>query len=78
MALELAEQATAITAGGLQGAAGDGTGQCRRTEGDAADQQIDPGPGRRTCSDPATDPHAQLLEGFRVEQIIAPATVEQW
>ncbi|MCY1452278.1 hypothetical protein D9M71_691880 [compost metagenome] len=30
LALELAEQATAITAGGLQRAAGNRSGQCRR------------------------------------------------
>ena len=61
----------------MQGAAGNRSGQCRRAEGQAAHQQIDPGPGCRAGRDTATDPHTELLQGFRVEQVIAPAAIEQ-
>ncbi|MNY16574.1 hypothetical protein D3C86_1498430 [compost metagenome] len=61
----------------MQGAAGNGARQRCSTEGQSADQQVDPGPCRRAGRDTATDPHAQLLEGFRVEQIITPTAIEQ-
>ena len=77
LALEFAQQAAAIAACGLQRTAGNGAGQCGRTQGQATDHQVHTGPGRRACSNPATNPHTQLLEGLGVEQVIAPTSVEQ-
>ncbi|MNR20951.1 hypothetical protein D3C85_1378250 [compost metagenome] len=61
----------------MQGATGDGAGQCSGAERNPAHQQIDPGPGSGTCGNSTTDAHTQLLEGFRVEQVIAPTAIEQ-
>jgi hypothetical protein len=78
VALDLAQQAAAVTARGLQRATGNRAGNRGSAEGQAADQQVDTGTGSGTCGDPATDAHAKLFEGFGVEQVIAPAAVEQW
>ncbi|MCY1425494.1 hypothetical protein D9M71_412830 [compost metagenome] len=77
LALELAHQPRTIVARRLQRAAGNRPGQCRRAEGKAADQQIDTGTGRSTGRHTAAQAYAQQLQGFRVEQVIAPATIQQ-
>ena len=77
LALEFAFQSRAIAAQGLRASAEHGADQRGCTEGDAADQQIDAHPGGRTRRHTAADIDAELLEGFWVEQIVAPATVEQ-
>ena len=77
LTFDFAQQAAAVTARGLQGATGNGTGQRRRAQGQAADHQVHTRPRRGACGNTAAHPHAQLLEGFRVEQVIAPAPVQQ-
>ncbi|MCY1397525.1 hypothetical protein D9M71_125330 [compost metagenome] len=61
----------------MQGATGDGAGQCSGAERNPAHQQIDPGPGSGACGNSTADAHTQLLEGFRIEQVVAPAAIEQ-
>jgi len=61
----------------LQRTAGNGPGQRRRAQRQAAHHQVHASPGRSPCGNPATDPHAQMLERLGVEQVIAPAPVEQ-
>ena len=77
LALELAQQAAAVAACGLQRTAGNGPGQCGSAQGQAADHQVHTGTGRSACGNPAADPYTQMLERLRVEQVIAPAPVEQ-
>ena len=76
LALELAQQAAAVAARRLQGTPGNRPGNGGGAKRQATDQQVHTCPGSRSCGDSATDAHAELLEGFRVEQVIAPAAVE--
>ena len=78
LAFELAQQAAAIAARGLQGAAGYGPGQCCRAQRQAADHQVHSRTGSGACGNPAAHANPQLLEGFGVEQVITPAAVQQW
>ena len=56
-------------------------GQCAKHGGgaqaEAADQQVDADARRGTRRYAAADADAELLEGFRVEQVVAPAPVQQ-
>ncbi len=62
---------------GLRTAAGNGAEQRRRAEGDTADHQVHAGTCRGTCGHAAADLHAELLQGLGIEQIVAPAPIEQ-
>ena len=77
LALEFAQQAAAIAARRLQRAPGDSPGQCCCAQGQAADHQVHTRTGSGAGGDSAAHAHPQLFEGFGVEQVVAPASVQQ-
>ena len=76
LAFDFAQQAAAITARGLQGATGNGPGQGCRAQRQATHHQVHARTCRGACGNTAAHAHAQLFEGFGVEQVIAPAPVQ--
>ncbi|MNZ54176.1 hypothetical protein D3C78_720710 [compost metagenome] len=76
-ALELAEQALAVVPDRLPGAASQRAERSGGAEGDAADQQVDPRSRRRPGRHAAAQADAELAQGFRIEQVVAPAAVQQ-
>ena len=61
----------------MQAAAGQRAKHGGGAQAEAADQQVDAGPGGRAGRYATADADAELLEGFRVEQVVAPAPVQQ-